>query len=84
MRVLRGLDPALPWRAVELSAPVKPNPKRRAYRPAVLVGERGARVPAWAGSGDLAHTAPTDGLLELPVQSEDVAAGTALRFLGWP
>jgi molybdopterin molybdotransferase len=84
VRALLGLDPALPWRAVELTEPVKPNPKRRAFRPAVLVGERGACVPAWAGSGDLAHTAPTDGLLELPVQAEAVAAGTTLRFLQWP
>ena len=38
----------------------------------------------WAGSGDLAHTATTDGLLELPILDEPVAAGTRLRFLGWP
>ncbi len=88
VRVLLGLDPALPWRQVELAEPVKPNAKRRVFRPAVLMngdpgGER-VRVPAWAGSGDLAHTAPTDGLVELPVQPEPVAAGTTLRFLPWP
>ena len=43
-----------------------------------------ARVPAWAGSGDLAHAAPTDGLVELPVQAQPVDAGTVLRFLPWP
>ena len=85
---LLGIDTALPWRWVELAEPVKPNPRRRAFRPAILVaaesnGER-IRVPAWAGSGDLAHTAPTDGLLELPPQPEPVAAGTKLRFLPWP
>ena len=37
-----------------------------------------------AGSGDLAHTANTDGLVELPVQEGAVEAGTTLRFLSWP
>jgi len=88
IRGLLGLDPALPWRWVELAEPVNPNPRRRAFRPAILVaaepnGER-IRVPAWAGSGDLAHTAPTDGLLELPAQPQPVVAGTRLRFLPWP
>jgi len=88
IRGLLGLDTALPWRWVELAEPVKPNPRRRAFRPAILVaaesnGER-IRVPAWAGSGDLAHTAPTDGLLELPAQTGPVVAGTRLRFLPWP
>lgn len=87
-RVLLGIDARLPWRRVELAEPVKPNAHRRAYRPAILVandmdGEH-VRVPAWAGSGDLAHTAPTDGLLELPVQPGPVAAATSLRFLPWP
>jgi len=88
LRAMLGIDTALPWRWVELAEAVKPNPRRRAFRPAILVeaisdGER-VRVPAWAGSGDLAHTAPTDGLLELPAQSETVAATTRLRFLPWP
>ena len=83
-----GIDTTLPWRWVELAEGVKPNARRRAFRPAILVeadsrGER-VRVPAWAGSGDLAHTAPTDGLLDLPAQSEPVVAGTKLRFLPWP
>jgi molybdopterin molybdotransferase len=84
VRRLLGLDPALPWRTVENGAPVRPNPKRRAFRPARLDGDGRACVPAWAGSGDLAHTAETDGLLELPVQREEVAPGTPLPFLPWP
>ncbi len=83
-RVLLGLDPALPWRRVELTEPVTPNARRRAFRPAILLDGNRVRVPAWAGSGDLAHTAPTDGLLELPVQSDPIAAGTMLRLLPWP
>lgn len=88
IRRLLGIDAALPWRWVELAEGVRPNARRRAFRPANLVealsrGER-VRVPAWAGSGDLAHTAPTDGLLELPAQPEPVVTGTKLRFLPWP
>ena len=88
IRALLGTDTALPWRWVELAEAVKPNAHRRAFRPAFLVEalsrvER-VRVPAWAGSGDLAHTAPTDGLLELPAQQQPVTAATRLRFLPWP
>ncbi len=84
VRAQLGLDPALPWRPVVLADPVNPNPRRRAFRPATLCDGNRARVPAWAGSGDLAHTAQTHGALELPVQEEPVAPGTSLRFLPWP
>lgn len=84
VRVLLGLDANLSWREVELAKEVKPNPQRRAFRPAILQSDGRAVVPAWAGSGDLAHTAPTHGLLELPVQSDAVPGGTRLRFLPWP
>ncbi len=84
MRQLLGLDAALPWRHVTLAEAVKPNSTRQAFRPAALLANNQARVPSWAGSGDLVHTACTDGLLELPMQTDDVAAGTSLRFLPWP
>ena len=84
VRVLLGLDPALPWRDVTLAETVDPNARRRAFRPAVMAGQDVVRVPRWAGSGDLAHTAATDGLLELPVRREPVDAGATLRFLPWP
>ncbi|MHC4415818.1 MAG: molybdopterin molybdotransferase MoeA [Planctomycetota bacterium] len=84
VRVMLGLGPALPWRPVELTRPVRPNPRRRAFRPAVLEDHDRAHVPEWAGSGDLSHTASTDGLLELPVEAEPVEAGRRLRFLPWP
>jgi molybdopterin molybdotransferase len=84
IRVMLGTVSELPWREVKLAEAVKPNPHRRAFRPAILKDERLAIVPSWAGSGDLAHTEPTHGLLELPVQSESVPAGTPLRFLPWP
>lgn len=84
IRVMSGLDPELPWRMVELAMEVKPNPHRRAFRPAALQADGRAFVPKWAGSGDLVHTAATDGLLELPIQGEAAAAGLKLRFLPWP
>ena len=43
-----------------------------------------APVPEWAGSGDLAHSSGPCGLLALPVQAEEIPAGTRLRFLPWP
>jgi molybdopterin molybdotransferase len=84
VRALLGADPALPWREAVLAAPAKPNARRRAFRPAVEDARGRVTVPAWAGSGDLAHTAPTSGLAELPVQAESLEAGTAVRFLRWP
>jgi molybdopterin molybdotransferase len=84
VRALLGIAPDLPWRPVLLAEAVQPNPKRRAFRPASLTDDGRVRVPAWAGSGDLAHTAATDGLVELPVQPQPVEAATSLRFLAWP
>ncbi len=84
VRTLLGLEVSLPWRTLELAEVVTPNPKRRAYRPAVLLDNGRAKVPTWAGSGDLVHTADTDGLIELPVQLEPVRPGTHVRFLPYP
>jgi molybdopterin molybdotransferase len=84
VRALLGLDSQLPWRRVRVTEPVKPSASRRAFRPAILVDETNVIVPRWSGSGDLAHTARTHGLAELPVQAEEIAAGAALRFLPWP
>ena len=79
-----GLTPDLPWREVELAEEVKANPNRRAFRPARLNSMNTIIVPKWAGSGDLTHTANTDGFVELPVQDAPVTAETKLRFLAWP
>jgi len=84
VRAMLGLPSQLPWREIELAEAVKPNAHRRAFRPAILRNDGRAVVPKWAGSGDLAHTAATHGLLELPVQDRPVAVGTRLRFLAWP
>ena len=79
-----GLTPDLPWREVELGEEVKANPNRRAFRPARMTGTDTIVIPRWAGSGDLTHTANTEGFVELPVQDEPVTVGTNLRFLAWP
>lgn len=80
-----GCGDLLPWREVTLAEPVKSNPKRRAFRPVILQGDNNSViVPAWAGSGDLAHTATTHGVVRLPMQDTPVAAGQRLRFLPWP
>lgn len=84
VRTLLGLDPSLPWRTLELAEPINANATRRAFRPAVLLDDGRVKVPSWAGSGDLAHTGATHGLVELPVQSEPVETGAKLRFLAYP
>ena len=84
VRAMLGLPSQLPWREIELAEAVKPNPHRRAFRPAIVRDDGRAVVPSWAGSGDLAHTCATHGLLELPVQDKPVAVSARLRFLAWP
>lgn len=84
MRRLLGLASSLPWHNVELAEPATPNPQRRAFRPAILHDDGRASVPPWAGSGDLAHTATTAGVLALPVQRDPVQPGEILPFLPWP
>ncbi|MBT8485929.1 MAG: molybdopterin molybdotransferase MoeA [Phycisphaerae bacterium] len=79
-----GADPRLPWLATRLAAPVKPNPRRTAFRPTRIEPDGRVTVPAWAGSGDLTHTAGTHGLVELPMQDAEVTPGTPVRFLPWP
>ena len=81
---LGGGSGQLPWRPVRLAAPVTPNPKRFQFRPAQLDDAGDATVPDWAGSGDLAHAATTDGLLALPRQAEPVPTDSRLEFLPWP
>lgn len=71
------------WTTIPLAAPVRPNPRRTAFRPARLESG-GAAVPTWQGSGDLAHTAGTAGLVRLPRTADTLDAGTLLPFMPWP
>lgn len=83
LRRLAGKAADLPWRTVTLAEPVMPNPKRQAFRPARLVSDNQAVVLRWAGSGDLVHTATSDGLLALPAHDEQIGEGATLDFLPW-
>ncbi len=80
---LLGSAAALPWRDGLLGQPTRANPKRQAYRPARVASDGTIVVPSWEGSGDLVHTAATQGIVELPLVEGDVAAGTRLRLLPW-
>ena len=85
VRAMAGSNSALPWREVELAETARPNAQRWAFRPCRLIdGSHRAIVPRWAGSGDLVHTAETDGMLALPRQAEPISVGAKLQFLPWP
>jgi len=83
VRHLAGHGASLPWRDATLAEAVRPNARRRTFRPVVIEGDGRVRAPAWRGSGDLMHTAPTHGLIDLAPGAEEVGAGTPVRFLPW-
>lgn len=83
LRRLGGVDRPLPWRDVKLATTVEANARRRLFRPSALDDAGRAAPPRWAGSGDLAHTTRTVGLIELPVQERPCPPGAAVRFLPW-
>lgn len=93
-----GASGELPWRTLPLTDAVRVDPGRQSFRPARW-GAEGVSIPTWHGSGDLAHVAITDGIVELPREAGDVGgagntnsagmvrgmvrAGTPVRFLPW-
>ncbi|MGI9013919.1 MAG: molybdopterin molybdotransferase MoeA [Phycisphaerales bacterium] len=81
-RMLDCSEP-LPWQHRGLSTSVRPNSRRQAFRPAQLQSSGEVTVPSWSGSGDIIHTANTHGFVQLPVQEDDVRAGTLVPFLPW-
>lgn len=80
-RMLGGRPPA--FSRLPLLAPAPLHPAREAFRPAVLAAD-GLQIPAWAGSGDLAHATATAGLARLPRGGTPLPAGTLVPFLRWP
>lgn len=80
---LLGAAATIPWRDGVLGQPVRANPTRQAYRPGRCASDGTIVVPRWEGSGDLVHTAATDGIVELPLLEGEVPAGTRLRMLPW-
>jgi molybdopterin molybdotransferase len=87
MRRLTGIRDGVSglWSMVELGDPVRPNPRRTAFRPGRLDRTTPGRVTVvpWAGSGDLASTAESDGVVELPAGDGEIPRGTLARFLPW-
>ena len=80
---LLGSSTRLPWQFAPLAHDVKPNPKRVAFRPCVL-NDGKVHVPTWQGSGDLLHTAETNGLVQLPPSYSAIEVGTVLPCLAYP
>jgi len=83
LRAYLGCDPALRWQPVTLAEGIKSNAARTLLRPATLAGPARVSVPPWQGSGDLVHTAGTDGLVRLPL-SDRARAGDTASFTPWP
>ncbi len=83
VRALQGMPTDLPWQEVPLATSVKPNPRRRAFRPCSLVNG-GVIVPQWQGSGDLVHTATTHGLVQLPSSEKELLEGDIVSCLAFP
>ncbi|MEX2212943.1 MAG: molybdopterin molybdotransferase MoeA [Phycisphaeraceae bacterium] len=82
--MMNGHDAAratLPWRGVTLREAVKVSSRREVFRAAKVHTDGSASVIQWHGSGDLMHTAEADGLVRLPLQDEEVPAGTAVAYL---
>jgi len=74
-------DPA--WTRCTLGADVGPDAVRWSYRPVAIDAEGRANVPAWQGSGDLAHLAGCHGIIELPPGETAHAGGQTFGYLSW-
>ena len=83
VKQMQGINPELPWQPAPLGNAVKPNPKRLAFRPCLMVdGE--VTVPPWQGSGDLVHTGATNGLVQLPPSDSELQKSTNVQCLAYP
>jgi molybdopterin biosynthesis enzyme len=80
---LQGVPAALPWQKAPLVTEVKPNPNRVCFRPCQLVDGK-ITVPSWQGSGDLVHTAKTNGLVQLPSSENALHEGDIVSCLAFP
>jgi molybdopterin molybdotransferase len=78
------IETGLPWETKKLAQSVRATGGRQSFRPVQRGSDgRSVEVLKWAGSGDLIHTAGSDGIVELPLCDGDVAPQTDLRFLPW-
>ena len=83
LKQMQGTTPDLPWQHAPLGNAVKPNPKRLAFRPCLLV-DGAVTVPPWQGSGDLVHTGATHGLVQLPPSDSELQPGAQVQCLAYP
>lgn len=83
VKQMQGTSPDLPWQHLTLGNAVKPNPKRLAFRPCLLVNGE-VTVPSWQGSGDLVHTGATNGLVQLPPSDSELQTGAQVQCLAYP
>ncbi len=83
VRTLQGMSAELPWQQAPLSMSVNPNPHRLVFRPCQLVDGK-VSIPHWQGSGDLVHTAATQGLVQLPSSEEALQCGELVSCLAFP
>ena len=83
VRGMLGCKTTLPWQFAPLAKSVKPNPKRTAFRPCLLEDGK-VNIPEWQGSGDLSHTAPTNGLAQLSPFDGELVEGTMVSCLAFP
>lgn len=83
LRTMLGLPAGPRWRTVRLAASLRSNARRTLLRPAQLLDAETASIPAWQGSGDLAHLAGTSGIVRLPL-ADSAEAGTDVLYTRWP
>ncbi|MCA9297261.1 MAG: molybdopterin molybdotransferase MoeA, partial [Phycisphaerales bacterium] len=72
IRQRRGDDPTHTWRTLTLREAVRTNAHREVFRPGCAHEDGTVTIPPWAGSGDLAHTAATTGIIALPKSAEPI------------
>ncbi len=83
VRAMLGITTALPWQRASLTTSVKPNPHRLCFRPCQIMNGQ-VSIPQWQGSGDLAHTASTHGLVQLPSSELELHEGDIVSCLAFP
>lgn len=74
---LNGREDDAGWTRHPLASPVAGDPQRRSFRPARLDETGRIVVPAWQGSGDLAHLAECTGIVDLESDT------STHRYLDW-
>jgi len=70
-----------PWRPTRLSEPTTAKAARELFRAATIEPDGRARVIAWHGSGDLAHTSVATGFVRLPQVDRDITVDEPVMFL---